>query len=202
LHVPQELESLRDDCEEATCIAVDGFGGTHDRNRDPQGFEEDMMRKTLAGILLVVTLPVIAAAQIPGEVSCDKGVDIAKVQALVKRTVEALKKDQDKVIQEINRGDKQWKDGDYYMVVVQGTKILAHGYMPWLAGQDVGGTTYQNTYAWMRSAERVATEKGEGCIQYRFHNPAKGGQIEDKVSYGMKVNGNLWAGSGTYLVRK
>ncbi len=160
------------------------------------------MRKMLAGIFMLVTLPVFAPAQIPGEVNCTEGVDIARVRALVKRTVEALRKDQATVIQQINRGDKKWKDGDYYMVVVQGTKILAHGYMPWLAGQDVGTTTYQNTYAWVRSAERMAREKGEGCIQYRFHNPAKGGQIEDKVTYGMKVSGNLWAGSGTYLVRK
>lgn len=71
-----------------------------------------------------------------GEVSCDKGVDIARVQALVKRTVEALQKDSATVIREINAGDKTWKDGHYYMVVVQGTRILAHGYIPTAAGLD------------------------------------------------------------------
>ena len=160
------------------------------------------MRTVLAFVLLLGALPLFAADPITGEVSCDKGVDIARVQALVKRTVEALRKDQATVIQQINSGDKKWKDGDYYMVVFQGTKALAHGYMSWLVGQDFGGTTYQNTYPWIRSAERMAMERGEGCIQYKFHNPAKGGQIEDKVSYGMKVNDNVWAGSGTYLVRK
>ncbi len=168
-------------------------------------FQEYIMKialTTLAGIFLLVSLPVLAAGQITGEVSCDKGADIARVQALVKRAAEALKKDQATVIQQINRGDKKWKDGDYYMVVFQGTRVLAHGYMPWLAGQDVGTTTYQNTYAWIQSAERMALERGGGCIQYKFHNPAKGGQIEDKVSYGTKVSGDIWAASGTYLVRK
>ena len=160
------------------------------------------MRIVLAGILMVGMLPGFAAAQIPGEVSCDKGVDMARVQALVKRTVEALRKDQATVIQQINSGDKKWKDGDYYMVVFQGTKALAHGYMSWLAGQDFGSTTYQNTYPWIRSAERMVLERGEGCIQYRFHNPAKSGQIEDKIGYGMKVSDNVWASSGTYVVRK
>ncbi|MBZ5652563.1 MAG: cache domain-containing protein [Acidobacteriia bacterium] len=160
------------------------------------------MKPILACILGLVTLPLFAAEPIPGEVSCDKGVDIAKVQALVKRTVEALRKDQATVIQQINSGDKNWKDGDYYMVVFEGTKSLAHGYMSWVVGQDLGSTTYQNTYPWIRSAERMALERGQGCIQYKFHNPAKGGQVEDKIGYGMKVNGNVWANSGTYLVRK
>ena len=160
------------------------------------------MRSILAGILCFVTLPLFAAEPVPGEVSCDKGADIAKVQALVKRTVEALRKDQASVIQQINSGDKKWKEGDYYMVVFQGTRVLAHGYMSWLAGQDVGGSTYQNSYPWIRSAERMALERGGGCIQYKFHNPAKGGQMEDKVGYGVKVEGDIWAGSGTYFVRK
>lgn len=160
------------------------------------------MRTVLVGIVLLTALPAFAADPIPGEVSCDKGVDIARVQALVKRTVEALKKDQGAVIRGINSGDKQWKDGDYYVAVFQGTKVLAHGYMPYLAGQDVGTTTYQNTYPWIRSAERMAMERGQGCIQYRFHNPAKGGQVEDKVTFATKVSGTIWIGSGTYLVRK
>jgi len=53
-----------------------------------------------------------------------------------------------------------------------------------------------------RSGLRMAMERGEGCFAYRFHNPAKGGQVEDKVGYALKVNGTTWAGSGTYSVRK
>ena len=55
------------------------------------------MRTFLTGVLALVTLPSFAADAIPGEVSCDKGVDIAKVKALVKKTVGALKNDQDRV---------------------------------------------------------------------------------------------------------
>ncbi len=159
------------------------------------------MRTIATCLVFLITLPAFASGPIPGEVSCDKGVDIARVQALVKRTVAALKRDQSKVVQEINRRDPQWKDGDYYMVVFDGTKVLAHGYLPSLAGQDVGTTTYQNTFPWIRSGQRIAMEKGGGCLQYRFHNPAKGGQVEEKVGYSVKVNDTVWAASGTYLVK-
>jgi hypothetical protein len=48
----------------------------------------------------------------------------------------------------------------------------------------------------------MALERGEGCIQYKFHNPDKGGMVEDKIGYGMNVSDKVWASSGTYLVRK
>ncbi len=124
------------------------------------------------------------------------------MQALVKRTVAALKKNQATVIQQINRGDKQWKDGDYYMVVGQGTKLLAHGYIPWAAGMDVGDPINERRYPWIKLGLQMIEQKGEGCIQYKFMNPAKGGQVEDKVTYFVKVSGSMWAASGTYLVRK
>ena len=160
------------------------------------------MRAILASILLFVTAPVLAAGPGAWEVSCDKGVDIAKVQALVKRTVEALKKDQVTVLREINRGDPKWKDGDYYMVVLQGTKILAHGYIPSAVGFDAGTPAGERMYPWIREGQRIVMERGEDCVQYDFMNPAKGGLVEHKVTYFTKVNGAVWAGSGTYLVRK
>ena len=159
------------------------------------------MKTTVMSVIFFVALPAFASGPIPGEVSCDKGADIAKVQALVKRTAAALKKDPNKVIQEINHRDKQWQEGDLYMVVLQGTTVLAHGYLPSLVGQDFGSTKYQNTYTWIRSGQRMAMERGEGCIQYKFHDPSKGGQVEDKVSYALKVNDTTWAVSGTYLLK-
>ena len=119
-----------------------------------------------------------------------------RVQALVKRTIPALQKDSATVIRQINQGDKQWKDGDYYMVVAQGTKIVAHGYIPQAVGQDFGA------YPWFKALRQVAMEKGGGCVGYQAFNPAKNGQLEDKVSYSMKVNDTLFALSGTYLIRK
>jgi len=160
------------------------------------------MRTTLAGILLLGTLPAFAAPPIRGEVGCDKGVDIAKVQALVKKTVTALKKDQDRVIQEINRGDKQWKDGEHYVFVYQGSRVLAHGWMPSLAGQDGSAAVDQDLVPYVKSLERMAVEKGEGCVKYKLANPARHGRLEDKVGYAMKVKGSVWAGSGTYAIRK
>jgi hypothetical protein len=52
------------------------------------------------GILLLVTTSVFGAGPDAWEVSCDNGVDIGRVQALGKRTVEALKSNQAKVVQE------------------------------------------------------------------------------------------------------
>jgi single cache domain-containing protein len=160
------------------------------------------MRTIHEGLLLLVFLPALAAGQIPGEVSCDKGADMPKVQALVKKTVEALKKDQATVIREINRGDSKWKDGYYYMVVVQGTQILAHGYFSSAAGMDAAKPPYDRMFPAVKLMEQIALTKGEGCVQYNFMNPAKNGQVEHKVTYVTKVSGNLWAASGTYLLRK
>jgi signal transduction histidine kinase len=161
------------------------------------------MKVILIGVvvLLATATRFSAPGPIPGEVSCDKGVDMQRVQALVKRTAAALKKDQARVLQQINAGDKQWKDGDLYVTVIQGTTVLAHGYWPWMAGQDVGSTRYLNTYPWFKSGQRMAAEKGEGCIQYKFHNPSKSGQVEDKVTYILKVNDQIRVAGGTYLVK-
>jgi hypothetical protein len=146
--------------------------------------------------ILLLAIPAFAGAPTTGEVNCDKGVDIAKVQALVKRTASALKKDRDKVVQEINQGDPQWKDGDYYVVVFQGTRAVAHGLLPSTVNREVG------TIPWVRELQRVAMEKGEGCVQHHLINPSKEGQAENKVSYAVKVNDMMWAVSGTFLVQK
>ena len=48
------------------------------------------MTKIFAGIMLIAFLPTLSATPVSGEISCDRGVDMARVQALVKRTVPAL----------------------------------------------------------------------------------------------------------------
>jgi hypothetical protein len=57
-------------------------------------------------------------------------------------------------------------------------------------------------YPFVKAGQRLAMEKGEGCVQYDFMNPAKGGQVEHKVTYFMKVTESVSAASGTYLVRQ
>src|SRR5260370_26537633 len=161
------------------------------------------MKTILIGVIVVLTtVPGLGfAGPIPGEVSCDKGLEMARVQALVKRTAEALKKDQAKVVQQINAGDQQWKDGALYVVVFQGTTVLAHGYWPWLAGQDLASTPHMNTYPWIGSGRRMAMERNGGCIQFRFHNPAKSGQVEEKIGFSMKISDTVWLSRGTYLIK-
>ena len=48
--------------------------------------------KKLSLLLLATLLATAAWGQKPAEVNCDRGVDIGRVQALVKRVGEALKK--------------------------------------------------------------------------------------------------------------
>jgi signal transduction histidine kinase len=158
------------------------------------------MRNFLVALVFFCILPTRSFAQAPGEVSCDSGVDIDKVQTLVKKTVAALAKEQATVLEQINHGDKIWKDGDFYVVVLQGTKVLAHGYMPAMVGQDMATLPYYGELA--AAVERMLAQKSEGCVRYKAPKPSQRGQLEDKVSYVMKFNGSMRVLVGTYLLRK
>jgi signal transduction histidine kinase len=158
------------------------------------------MRNLFLASALFFAIPIASLSQTPGEVSCENGVDIDKVQALVKKTVSALAKDQATVLQQINHGDQAWKDGDFYVVVLQGTKVLAHGYMPSMVGQDMSTLPYYGDLA--TAVEHMLAQKSEGCVRYKAPKPSQRGQLEDKVSYVVKFNGTLRVLVGTYLVRK
>ena len=160
-----------------------------------------MKRILIALILFFSSMPAFSGDAGPGEVSCDKGLDMPRVQALVKRAAEVLKTDPDKVIAQINSGDRQWKDGDYYLVVLQGTTIVARGYQQQYVGVDVGTPQMRATFPNLTTLHQLIATKGEGCVQYRWNNPAKRGEVEDKVSYGLKVDDKLWVVAGTYLLR-
>ncbi len=158
------------------------------------------MRNLLYALALFFAIPAWSFAQAPAEVSCDNGVDIDKVQVLVKKTVAALAKNQSAVLQQINQGDKTWKDGDFYVVVLERTKVLAHGYMPAMVGQDMSTLPYYGELA--TAVEGMLAQKNEGCVRYKAPKPSQRGQLEDKVSYVVKFNGSLRVLVGTYLLRK
>jgi signal transduction histidine kinase len=158
------------------------------------------MKNFLLVLAFALMLPTQSSAQAPREVSCDNGVDIEKVQALVKKTVAALGTDQATVLQQINHGDKNWKNGDFYVVVLQGTKILAHGYMPTMVGQDMATLPYYSELA--NAVERMMAQKKDGCVRYKAPKPSQRGQLEDKVSYVVKLNGTMRVLVGTYLIRQ
>lgn len=99
-------------------------------------------------------------------------------------------------------GDKKWKDGDLYLFVYDGGKALAHAYNPSIVGRDITLVKDADGIQYAESLHRTAVEKGEGCVKFKFPNPAKGGQIESKVGYAMKLDKNVWVGSGTYLINK
>ena len=158
------------------------------------------MKTYLLGLVLFLAIPAGSSAQAPGEVSCDTGADIEKVQALAKKAAAAIAKDQTTVLAQINQGDKTWKDGDFYVVVLQGTKVLAHGYMPSMVGQDMSTLPYYGELA--TAVEHMLAQKNEGCVRYRAPKPSQRGQLEDKISYVVKFNDKLRILVGTYSIRK
>ena len=158
------------------------------------------MKNFLLGLVFFLALPVGSSAQAPGEVSCDTGADIEKVQALAKKAAAAIAKNQATVLAQINQGDKTWKEGDFYVVVLQGTKILAHGYMPSMVGQDMSTLPYYSELT--TAVERMLAQKNEGCVRYRAPKPSQRGQLEDKVSYVVKFNDKMRVLVGTYSIRK
>jgi hypothetical protein len=153
----------------------------------------------MSGVLFL-SLATSLHAQSPGEVSCDNGVDIDKVQALAKKAAAALAKDQATVLAQINHGDASWKEGDHYVVVLQNTKVLAHGYLPTMVGQDMSTLPYYSDLA--TAVEHMVATKNEGCVRYKAPKPSQRGQLEEKVSYVIKLNGTLRVIVGTYLVRR
>ncbi len=44
-------------------------------------------------------------------------------------------------------------------------------------------------------------ERGGGCLQYKFHNPAKGGKVEEKIGFSVRISDTVWVVSGTYLIK-
>jgi hypothetical protein len=130
------------------------------------------------GLVLFLVLPVCTLAQARAEVSCDNGVNIDKAQALVKTAATALAKDQAAVIQQINHGDKAWKR--WRFLVLEGPKILAHGYVPAMVGQDMATLAYYRELA--TAIERMLAQKSQGCVGYKAPKPTQLGQLEDKVS--------------------
>jgi signal transduction histidine kinase len=159
------------------------------------------MKSLLIALVLFSSIPAFPGDAGSSEVSCDKGLDMPRVQALVKRAAGALKKAPDQVIAQINSGSPQWKDGDYYLVVMQGTTVVARGYQQQYVGVDVGTPQMRAMFPNLITLHQLIATKGEACVQYRWNNPAKRGEVEDKVSYGLKVDDKLWVLAGTYLLR-
>lgn len=139
------------------------------------------MKPFFRGLVLLFALADCSLAQTPGEVRGDNGVDIDKVQAPAKKAAAALAKDQAAVLLQINRGDKTLEGGDFYVVVLQGIKILAHGYLPTMVGPDMSTLPYYNELA--TAVEHMVVGKREGCVRYKAPKPSQRGQLHDKASY-------------------
>ena len=160
-----------------------------------------LMQKFAFAITLAATAHALAADPIQGEISCDKGENMAKVKALVAKAKAGLKASKDKTLKEITDGSKDWKDGDFYVFVYSGGKVLAHGFNAAMVGKDLTQVKDSDGLQYVEMIRRLAAEKGSGCVKYKFPNPAKGGQVEDKISYIESLGNNEWVGVGTYAIK-
>lgn len=60
---------------------------------------------------------------------------------------------------------------------------LAHGGNASRVGKNFINETDPDGKNWHTERLKLAKEKGKGWVSYKFPNPAKGGQVEQKVSY-------------------
>jgi cytochrome c len=141
------------------------------------------------------------AADIPGEISCDKGENMPKVKALVAKAKAAVKANKEKALKEITDGSKDMKDGDFYVFVYKGGTVEAHGFNAAMVGKDLTNVKDADGLQYVENIRRMAAEKGSGCFKYKFPNPAKGGQVENKISYIETLGNDEWIGVGTYLIK-
>jgi polar amino acid transport system substrate-binding protein len=75
---------------------------------------------------------------------------------------------------------------------------LAHPYQPDLVGKNNTNLTDINGVPMIKNMIIIA-EQGNGFLYYLWPNPAQDNKEEFKLAYVMKVNDNLWIGSGIYL---
>jgi signal transduction histidine kinase len=72
--------------------------------------------------------------------------------------------------------------------------------MPTMVGQDMATLPYYSELA--NAVERMMAQKNDGCVRYKAPKPSQRGQLEDKVSYVVKLNGTMRVLVGTYLIRQ
>lgn len=146
---------------------------------------------------VMISIAGFAATDTAGEVPCGDSPAIKKIQALVNKTNEAMKKDEAKIAQEITDQKPEWKDGELYVFVYNKGKCLAHGYNKSLPGKDLWNDKTKSGVQYIQLMHGMA-QRGGGCVKYAWPNPEKHGKVEDKIAYIQQVKGDTWMGVGYY----
>jgi signal transduction histidine kinase len=111
----------------------------------------------------------------------------------------AREKGRDEAIRAFNDSDGIFVKNDLYIWAYDfnGT-TLAHPYRPDLVGKNNINLTDTNGVPIIKNMIMIA-ERGQGFLYYVWPNPTHNDKDEFKMTYVMKVNDNLWVGSGIYL---
>jgi signal transduction histidine kinase len=124
----------------------------------------------------------------------------AELVAFVKEAKDlVLKEGKDKALAIFNDPHGEFVRGDLYIIGYDfnGTR-LAHPYLPQTIGKNELNATDPNGVALGRNLREEA-RRGGGFSYYIWPNPAHSNALELKLAYALKVDEDLWLGSGVYL---
>ena len=110
--------------------------------------------------------------------------DKKEAVAMVKAAVDFMKKNgKDKLLENINAGHKDFRQGDVYAFVyaLDGT-TLAHPTNPKLVGKNLLNVPDPNGRLFRKEIIDTAIAKGSGWVDYKYLNPETR-KIEEKTTY-------------------
>jgi len=96
----------------------------------------------------------------------------AEAEAMVKKVVQALKGDKDKVYAEITNKEAKWVDRDLYPVVyTMGGKVMAHGQNAKQVGKELLDFKDADGKPFVKERVELAQSKGKFWQDYKFTDP-------------------------------
>jgi cytochrome c len=131
------------------------------------------------------------ALVVPFTAFAEERASSADAQKMVIRAVELYKQvGREKALAEFNNPKGQFVFRDIYITAFDfDENCLAHGGNPARVGKNFLDETDPTGFNWHKWRLKMAREKGKGWVAYKFPNPAKGGKVEQKVSYFEVVDG-------------
>ncbi len=141
------------------------------------------MPKLVALALALVAIPFAALAE--------ERASSAEAQQMVIKAVQYFKEvGREKALAEFSNTKGKFVYRDIYITAFDfNENCLAHGGNPTRVGKNFLEETDPAGFNWHKWRLKMAREKGKGWVAYKFPNPAKGGKIEQKISYFEVVDG-------------
>jgi cytochrome c len=111
-----------------------------------------------------------------------------EAEAMVAKTVSALKANRDKTLEEITAKDAKYVDRDLYAVVYDMTgKVLAHGANNKMVGKDLIELKDPDGKEFVKERVDLAKSKGKFWQEYKFTDPVTR-KVLPKVAFCEKVD--------------